>query len=75
MLFALVGGASLDDNDRFEFASNLLGRDVASYKYLTAHEAGRLIDALRGYQLVNVLNMQRHTKLDNGSANYEDERF
>jgi len=38
--------------DRLELAQILLGRDVESFKYLTAYEAQRLADALNGYSYV-----------------------
>ncbi len=59
MLFALVSEIGLSATERFELAEQILQREITTYKYLSAHEASRLIDAMRGFQLISTLNAQK----------------
>lgn len=52
LLFALIGDLNLGRDERLAIAQQVLQRDVTTYQYLSAYEAGRLIDTLRGYTLV-----------------------
>lgn len=51
-LFAAADSIELSREERLGFAEQLLEREVQSWKYLSAHEASRLMDAINGYILV-----------------------
>ena len=54
-LFALAGEIGLTRDERLEIACYLLRRDITSWKQLDDEQRSRLLDALEGYQLVEVL--------------------
>ena len=54
-LFALAGEIGLTRDERLEIATYLLRRDITSWKQLDDDQRSRLLDALEGYQLVEVL--------------------
>lgn len=49
----------LTDEERKEFASYLLRRDISSFKTLTDEQVGRLLDGLEGWHLIQFLISQR----------------
>lgn len=53
MLRHLADWAHLDRPQRLELASMVLNRQVETWMHLSCFEAGRLIDHLQGYLLVN----------------------
>ncbi len=50
---------NLSDDERQEFASEIVLRDVSSWSDLSDEELGRVLDALRGFQLVVQLKYMR----------------
>jgi len=58
-LMAACKALDLTRDDRIELAQILLGRDVISYRYLTAHEAQRLSDALSGFTYIWTIRNNR----------------
>jgi hypothetical protein len=59
MLYGLAREIGLTGAERHELSTQILDRDITTWKYLTAHEATRLIDALRGYTLCTHIISER----------------
>jgi len=71
-LFAMTDALQMDRMERLEFSEQLLQKDIGSWKYLTAHDASRLIDALNGYVYVShILSEKPPTdrEMNNGEEN------
>lgn len=54
-MFALIAEIGLTREERIELAEMLLHHDVASYKDLDDAQRCRILDALEGYVMVDVL--------------------
>jgi hypothetical protein len=66
-LFALADEVGLTRQERLEVSEMLLGRDITTWKYLSGHEAYRLIDAMNGYAYINHLMSEKNPEsTDNG---------
>lgn len=57
--FALANENDLTRDERLEFASMLLKQDLASWKELDDEDCQRLVDAMEGSHLLDVLKSQR----------------
>jgi hypothetical protein len=58
-LFALVTELGLSREERLSLGEQIVGRDLSTFKHLTAYEADRLISALHGAQLYREIIRQR----------------
>ena len=67
-LFALARQFGFTDEERHDLAEVVLRRDIESWKDLTQHEAGRLIDSFEGFGKVShiLLTNRRGSSGDNG---------
>lgn len=58
-LFASARSLGLTDAERLDLSEVILRRDVPTWKDLTEHDAGRLIDAFDGYEKITWLLLSR----------------
>lgn len=61
-LYLLATEIGLDREERVELARYLLRRDITSWQGLGEDQILRMLDALEGYHLVEMLFMQRPPK-------------